>query len=160
VALTALDARLHLHGPEGGRRVRLAEFYLNPGSTPWRETVLSERELITAVECPSPAPHSAYVKIRDRAAFEFALVSAAAVVRPAAGGLSRVALALGGVAPRPWRLPEVEDALSNRPLTRRAISRAVDMVLSTQRPLERHAFKLELARRTAERALLMAAGLI
>src|SRR5262249_13259548 len=103
VALAALDAHLRLRGPEGEPRVRLTEFYLDPGDTPWRETVLADRELIVAVECQEPATSSAYVKVRDRASFEFALVSAAAVVEADSGWIRRVAIALGGVAARPWR---------------------------------------------------------
>jgi xanthine dehydrogenase YagS FAD-binding subunit len=159
VALMALDARVHLVGPGGERQIPLSELYLDPGSTPWRETTLAERELIVAIACPVPAPHSAYVKVRDRASFEFALVSAAAVVRSSAGGRSQIALALGGVAPRPWRLTGAEAMLAGRPLTRTAIEKAVHASLSSARALPGNAFKIPLARHAAVRAAAMAGGL-
>jgi xanthine dehydrogenase YagS FAD-binding subunit len=160
VALTSLDARVNLHGPAGIREVPLSEFYVDPGSTPWRETILGDRELITAIECPFRAPASAYVKVRHRASFEFAIVSAAAVVRQTATGRPQVGLVVGGVAPRPWRLREMEDALANRPLTRRAIERAVETIFQAHRDIPHSEFKVTLVRRAAERALLIAGGLI
>src|SRR5262249_28076593 len=141
VALAALDAHLRLRGPEGERRVRLNEFYLDPGDTPWRETVLADRELIVAVECQEPATSSAYVKVRDRASFEFALVSAGAVVEADSGWIRRVAIALGGVAARPWRLTSAELALTGRRLSRSAVRDALRTALSDARPLTGNVFK-------------------
>lgn len=161
VALTALDACLTLHGPEGERRLPLAELYLDPGETPWRETALAERELILAVEIPAEAmgASSAYVKVRDRAAFEFALVSAAAMVRLDAGRIAKVAIALGGVAPRPWRLHGAEARLIGQPLTEDAVAAALHVDFAAARPLRGNGFKVELARRAAERAMALAGGL-
>jgi xanthine dehydrogenase YagS FAD-binding subunit len=159
VGLAAVDAHLLLVGPQGERRVRLTDFYLDPGDTPWRETVLADRELIAAVECPAPALGSAYIKVRDRAAFEFALVSAAAAVDVDSGMISRLAIALGGVAARPWRLPDVEAAMVGRPLTRSALRAALDASLSDAAPLAGNAFKIDLARAAAERAVSVAGGL-
>jgi xanthine dehydrogenase YagS FAD-binding subunit len=159
VALTALDARLRLRGPDGERDVPLATFYLDPGDTPWRETVLTDRELVIEVECPAPATSSAYVKVRDRASFEFAVVSAAALVRIDGGVIAAIAIALGGVAPRPCRLALAERALTGQPLTRAAVGAAIRASLADARPLSGNAFKVDLARRTAERAVTAAGGI-
>jgi xanthine dehydrogenase YagS FAD-binding subunit len=159
VGLAALDAHIVLNGPDGERRVPLTAFYLDPGDTPDRETVLAARELIVAVDCPAAPPSSAYIKVRDRAAFEFALVSAAAVVDMKSGVVSRAAIALGGVAPRPWRLPDVEAALTGRPLTRSALRSALASGLSDARPLAGNGFKVDLARAAAERAVCVAGGI-
>jgi xanthine dehydrogenase YagS FAD-binding subunit len=159
VALAALDASLRLRGPAGERQITLGEFYLDPGETPWRETVLEERELIVAVDIPEPGRGSAYVKVRDRASFEFALVSAAAVVRINAARVSHIAIALGGVAPHPWRLARAEKALTGQQLTRAAITAAVRSSMSEARPLRSNGFKVDLVCRAAERAVALAGGM-
>src|SRR5262249_30695492 len=111
VALMALDATLELRGANGARRqVPLAEFYRLPGDTPHVETVLAPGELIEAVTvAASPAAHNShYLKVRDRASFEFALVSTAVAVETDGGAVRDIRVAAGGVGTRPWRLPEVE----------------------------------------------------
>ena len=120
VALLALDAIVLTEGPRGPRRIPLAEFYLLPGDTPQRETVLEHGELIVAVELPaSPlARRSAYLKVRDRASFEFALVSVAAALHLEDGVVREARLALGGVAPVPWRARAAEEALRGQRSTR------------------------------------------
>lgn len=158
VSLAALDARLRLIGPAGERRIPLTEFYLDPGETPRRETVLEDRELIAAVEIDVPAAPSAYVKVRDRASFEFALVSAAAVVGVEAGRIARIAIALGGVAPRPWRLIGAEAELRGVAWYGAAVREALHSNLAEARPLSGNGFKIELACRAAERAIALAGG--
>jgi xanthine dehydrogenase YagS FAD-binding subunit len=111
------------------------------------------------VGCTADGSSSAYVKIRDRASFEFALVSAAAVVRLESGTIAHIAVALGGVAPRPWRLTTAEVALTGGPLTGSAVSAAVRASLTAAHPLRNNAFKIDLARRAAERAVAIAGGL-
>jgi xanthine dehydrogenase YagS FAD-binding subunit len=162
VALIALDANLRLQGPDGERRLPLADFYLDPGDTPWRETMLAERELILAIDLPPSAEgtSSAYIKVRDRASFEFALVAAGVVLRVEAGIITKAAIALGGVAPRPWRLPRAEARLIGQPLTRDGIAGAVRAGVADARPLLGNAFKIELACRTAARAIAVAGGLL
>jgi xanthine dehydrogenase YagS FAD-binding subunit len=155
VALSAVDASLSLAGPDGTRNIRLQDFYLEPRNTPWIETALAPRELIVEVECTAAAS-SAYVKVRDRASFEFALVSAAAVIHIESGTIANIAIALGGVAPRPWRLTAAEHELTGRPMTGAAVSVAVRAALSAAQPLRDNAFKIELARRAAERAVAVA----
>ncbi|MFD2351068.1 FAD binding domain-containing protein [Nonomuraea ferruginea] len=113
VALTALDATVRLLGPGGERAVPIAGFYLLPGSTPDRETVMRPGELITRVDVPRTAlaGQSRYLKLRDRATFEFAVVSVAAALRTRGDVVRDVRLAFGGVGTRPWRDTRVEAAL-------------------------------------------------
>jgi xanthine dehydrogenase YagS FAD-binding subunit len=160
VALVALDAIVEISGPQGTRNVPLADFHLLPGTTPQVETQLAPGELITAVSVPASAwaRRSAYLKVRDRASFEFALASAA-VALAVEGGTIRVArVAVGGVGTKPWRLPQVEQALIGaqaRPdIFRAAAAKAADGA----RPLSRNAFKLPLVQRTVERALITVGG--
>jgi xanthine dehydrogenase YagS FAD-binding subunit len=159
VALSAVDAHLSLAGPDGTREIRLQDFYLEPGDTPWIETALAPRELIVDVECATDATSSAYVKVRDRASFAFALVSAATVIQIESGTIVNITITLGGVASRPWRLTGAERALRGRPLTRATVSAAVRAALSAAQPLRDNAFKIELARRAAERAVAIAGRL-
>ncbi len=123
VALAALDATVRLHGAAGARTVPLTEFYRLPGDHPEIETVLRPGELITAVALPAPsgAARSTYRKVRDRASYAFALVSVAAVLEVERGTVKDVRLALGGVAPRPWRATKAEGALRGKPATARRL---------------------------------------
>lgn len=149
VALTALDATVHLLGPDGYRAVPIAEFYLLPGSTPDRETALRPGELITRVDVPrSPlAANSRYLKLRDRATFEFAVVSVAAALRTSGRVIRDVRLAFGGVGTRPWRDTRVEAALRGRPLTDATIAGAGRVLVRDADPHEENGFKVELVQR-------------
>ena len=155
VALVALDASVALAGPAGTRRVKLADFYLLPGETPWRETVLAPGEIITAVELPAApwARRSHYLKLRDRASFEFALVSAAVALEVADGTVRTARVALGGVAPMPWRAAAVEAALVGQPAGRDAFTRAAAHAAEGATPASRNRFKVTLAQRAVARAL-------
>jgi xanthine dehydrogenase YagS FAD-binding subunit len=161
VALLALDAIVLTEGPRGPRRIPLAEFYLLPGDTPERETALEHGELIVAVELPvSPvARNSAYLKVRDRASFEFALVSVAAALHLEDGVVREARLALGGVAPVPWRAREADEALRNQSLNEDTIARAADAAVEGATPQPGNTFKVELARRAVVRALGVVGGL-
>src|ERR671935_745678 len=105
VAMAALEATIHVRGTKGERSIPIAEFHLLPGNTPHRETVLEPGDLITHVTLPPPIRGSKqlYLKLRDRASYEFALASAAVVLNIANGKLTRVRIALGGVGTKPWR---------------------------------------------------------
>ena len=151
VALAALDATLHLSGREGDRIVPLNAFYCLPGETPQIESVLRPGELITAVALPAlpMAAHSAYRKVRDRSSYAFALVSVAAALELAPDGSVRdVRLALGGVAPKPWRAFTAEAALRGQPATPDNFRAAAAAELSAAKPLRDNAFKIALAERT------------
>jgi len=161
VALAALDARVLLDGPEGARSVPLNDFYALPGEQPEIETVLRPHELIVAVEVPALpfAARSTYRKVRDRASYAFALVSVAAALDVDAGGTVRdVRIALGGVAPKPWRALKVEAALRGRPADAASFADAVEHELAGAVGLAGNDFKIELARRLIPAVLAELAG--
>ncbi len=161
VALAAFDAVVHVRGGDGAPTIPIGELHRLPGETPERDTTLRHDELITAIEIPlSPAAAaSEYVKVRERASYEFALTSAAAGLAVAGGRIGEARLALGGVAHRPWRLRRAEQALLGVAPSRDAFRRAVEADFLDARPLEHNVFKVELAKRTAVRALAIAGGL-
>ncbi|MFI9626056.1 FAD binding domain-containing protein [Streptomyces sp. NPDC052042] len=155
VALSALDATVLLHGPDGERTVPAAEFHRLPGDTPHRDTEVRPGELITRVTLP-PLPEGAgslYRKARDRASFAFALASVAAVLSVRDGRIAHAALAFGGLAHRPWRARTAERVLRGAPATEETFARAADAELAGARPLRHNAFKVGLARSLAVDAL-------
>ncbi|MFC9056423.1 FAD binding domain-containing protein [Streptomyces sp. NPDC057074] len=160
VAFAALEARVHMLGPDGERTVAFADFLLRPGSTPNREQTVQPGELITAVEIPAfPRPlHSGYLKVRDRQSYEFALTSAAVALHVRGGVIREAKVAAGGVGTVPWKLPAVEQHLiGERPseaLWAAAAAKAVDGA----RPLSHNRFKVELLKRTVERQLRIVGG--
>ena len=161
VALMALDATLELRGANGARRqVTLAEFYRPPGDTPHIETVLTPGEMIEAVTVADSraARNSHYLKVRDRASFEFALVSAAVALETDGGTVRDIRVAAGGVGTHPWRLPEVEAALHGATLSDGALREASARAGVGARPTEQNKFKLTLLRRTVLRALQTASA--
>jgi xanthine dehydrogenase YagS FAD-binding subunit len=160
VALAALDAAVELRGaPQPGasaiRTVPLREFHLVPGDTPEHETVMLPGEIITAVLVPpeTGGQRSHYLKIRDRASFEFALVSAAVVVTLDGGHIQSARIAMGGVGTKPWRLPAVEAALTDAPVTPAALAAAAVHAADGTHPLAQNAFKILLMQRVLVRAL-------
>ncbi len=156
VALVALDAQVHILGPDGARTLPLVDLHRLPGDEPERDTVLAHGELITAVELP-PLPfavRSRYRKVRDRASYAFALVSVAAALDVADGVVRDVRLALGGVAHKPWRAWQAEAALRGAPATEETFRRAADAELAAAQPLPGNAFKVPLARTLIVRTLL------
>jgi xanthine dehydrogenase YagS FAD-binding subunit len=150
VALAALDAIVHLRGSSGERTIALTELHRLPEDHPEIETALEPGELITAVELPPSelAAHSTYRKVRDRASYAFALVSVAAALELDGDSVADVRLALGGVAPKPWRAWRAEEALRGSPATEKSFLEAADAELAEARPLAGNAFKVDLARRT------------
>src|SRR6201995_435623 len=150
VALAALDAVVHLREASGERTVDLCDLHRLPDDRPDIETVLEPGELITAVELPPPNPgeRSTYRKVRDRSSYAFALVSVAAALELVGDAIADARVALGGVAPKPWRAWRAEEALRGRPATEATFLEAADAELADARPLAGNAFKVELARRT------------
>jgi xanthine dehydrogenase YagS FAD-binding subunit len=154
VAMAALDARVHVLGPDGERLVPAAELHRLPGDHPEDDTVLRHGELITAVDLPpsSVAARSRYRKVRDRASYAFALVSVAAVVDVANGVVSDARIALGGVAHKPWRATRAEQALRGATASDDAFQAAADAELADAAPVDGldggNAFKIPLLRRT------------
>jgi xanthine dehydrogenase YagS FAD-binding subunit len=155
VALVALDAVVHIQGRNGERTVPVGEFHLLPGHTPHLETVVQSGELITYVTVPnSPfAARSAYVKLRDRASYEFALASAAAALALEGRRIRAVRLVLGGVATKPWRSPEAERVLDGATADEPTLRAAAEAAMTGATPHRYNAFKIELAKRAIVRAL-------
>jgi xanthine dehydrogenase YagS FAD-binding subunit len=148
VAMAALDAVVRMQGPDGPRSIPISELHRLPGDSPERDTTLAHGELITAVELPPVAGHSAYRKVRDRASFAFALVSVAAVLDVADGIIADVRIALGGVAHKPWRAHTAEAQLRGGPAIEDAFQEAAKAELDPATPTEENAFKVPLARNT------------
>jgi len=117
VALMALDAVVQIQGSTGERSIPITEFHLLPGDTPHLETVLEHGEMITAVDLPAMpfAWRSHYLKVRDRASYAFALVSAAVVLEIDGEVIRNARIALGGVGTKPWRSLEAEEVLVSAP---------------------------------------------
>lgn len=150
VALAALDAVVHLQGGDGERQVPFNDFYLLPADHPERETVLRPGELVTALAIPALAfgANATYRKVRDRASYAFALVSVAAALEIEDGVVKDVRLALGGVAPRPWRALTLEQMLRGQPAVAAHFEAAARAEMADARPLRDNAFKVALAQRT------------
>ena len=160
VALAALDAVVRIDGPDGGRDVPIGQFHRLPGATPWIDTVLRPGELIVAVTLPPSrfAAASHYLKARDRTSYAYALVSVAAGLEIEDGVVRSAALALGGVALKPWRVPEADAWLVGRPAAAGSFEAAADLVLRGAQAYEHNEFKIPMARRCVVRSLTLAAG--
>jgi xanthine dehydrogenase YagS FAD-binding subunit len=156
VALAALDATVIVRGQKGERRIPFTDFHRLPSSTPERDNVLDRGDLIVAIEMPTTAEAHAshYLKVRDRASYEFALVSAAAALAMDGRRIRSVRLAMGGVAHKPWRLTAAESGLRGISLDDiDGLQSAIAESFVDARPLAHNAFKVELAQRVALRAL-------
>jgi xanthine dehydrogenase YagS FAD-binding subunit len=161
VALAAFDAVLTLENTKGKqRRVPVTEFYLLPGKTPQKETVLEPGELIVAVTIPSAAhaQRSAYLKVRERASYAYALASAAVGLDVQGGTIRSARVALGGVGAQPWRSREAEKVLTGAPATEATFKAAAAAALRGVQPREHNAYKVELAQNTLVRALQQVAA--
>ncbi len=162
VPLVALDAVVEIEGPSGTREVPLRDFHLLPGATPTRENVLTRSELVVALRLPAEAAsfaaHSRYMKLRERTSYAFAVVSAAAGLRVEDGLIVEARLALGGVAAKPWRAEGAEVSMIGLRPDSNVFRHAARIALADAMPSGRNAFKIELARRIAQRALERAAA--
>ncbi|BBZ30228.1 hypothetical protein MMAD_45230 [Mycolicibacterium madagascariense] len=161
VALVALDAVLLLRDGNGDRRIPLAQFFREPGSTPDQEHDLRPGELIVGVEVPTGPQtiRSGYLKVRDRQSYEFALTSAAVALDIAGNTVKTARVAVGGVATVPWRLPAVEQALVGRPITPGLWHDAASHAADGAKPLSDNGFKIQLVQRVVERQLSAVAAL-
>lgn len=158
VALMALEATIVIKGPGGEREVAIDDFFLLPGSTPHIENVLKPGDLIThvVVKPIPPGSKSVYLKLRDRASYEFALASAAVIVQVENGKVSRARIAMGGVGTKPWRSPEAEKSLSGSAVNEANFRKAAEEALRNAKPQSHNKFKVELAKRCVSHALKMA----
>jgi xanthine dehydrogenase YagS FAD-binding subunit len=155
VAISALDAVIVTSGKKGERRIPINDFYLLPGNHPERENVLEHGELITAVELP-PIPYaknSHYIKVRDRASYAFAMVSAAVALDIQNSQIAHVRIAMGGVGTKPWRAYDAEKHLIGKAPNTQLYREAAEIALNGAKPYSDNAFKIELAKRTVVRAL-------
>ena len=155
VAMVALEAVIDVEGPKGKRTIPIADFHKLPGETPHIENALEPDELVTFVDLPKPVAgaRSVYLKLRDRASYEFALASAAVVVRVEGGRIRYARVAMGGVGTKPWRSHEAETALMGKTPSQEVFRAAAEAALAKARPRTDNAFKVELANRCMVRAL-------
>ena len=158
IAMAALEAIIHVQGPKGSRAIPFGDFHVLPGNTPHRETLLEPGDLITHVTLPAPIRGSKqlYLKLRDRASYEFALASAAVVISITGQNVTRARIALGGVGTKPWRSPEAEAVLVGQAANGANFRRAAEAALRNAKPQSENAFKIELAKRCLTHALQMA----
>jgi len=158
VALAALEAVITVNGASGTRNISIADFHLLPGTTPHIETALNPGDLITQVTLPAARPKSkqVYLKLRDRASYEFALASAAIVAEVEDGKFTYIRVALGGVATKPWRSHEAEEALLHHPADAATFRHAAEAALRDAHPQSENGFKVELAKRSITHALTLA----
>jgi xanthine dehydrogenase YagS FAD-binding subunit len=161
VALVALDAVVVARNEGGERRIAIADFYRQPGTTPQQEHTLRPGELIVAVDVPigTEARRSGYLKVRDRESYDFALASAAVALDFAAGTVRTARVAVGGIATVPWRLPAVESALRGQPVSAEVFRNAASLAADGAKPLSENGFKVELVKRTVERQLATVAAI-
>jgi len=172
VALACLDGRAEVIGPKGRRTIEMTEFHLSQEEARAEhaklaprlhetqvESRLAPQEVIVSYRIPiADGERSAYVKVRERDSYEYALVSAAAALRLVDGKIDRVRIALGSVAQRPWRLSVAEKALQGAAPTKQSVLPAILKALEPARPLEHNRYKVTLAANAAARAIVLAAG--
>jgi len=154
VALTALEATIVIQGTKGERSVAIDDFFLLPGDTPQRETVMEPGDLITHVlPKPQQGVRSHYLKLRDRASYEFALASAAVVIGMHDNKIATARIAMGGIGTRPWRSRDAEHVLAGQQPSAQLFDQAAQALLADAKPQRGNAFKRELARRCLVQAL-------
>jgi len=160
VALVALDSILTLESPQGGREVKLEDFYLLPGNTPDKEHDIRPGEMITEIFVPHKgwASRSGYLKIRDRESYEFALTSAAVALDLDGSTIRDARIAVGGVGTKPWSLPVVVEALKGKTANRQTFAAATDQATEGARALSQNGFKVPLVKKTIIRALSEVGG--
>ena len=162
VPLAALDAVVEVTGARGPREIAFADFHRLPGDTPERETALEPGEIVLALRLPAAAAafrgNARYLKVRERTSYAFALASAAAALRLDAGRIVEARLALGAVAAKPWRVRAAEDLMAGEAPGADLFARAAAVAMEGAEPSGANAYKIELARRTAVRALTLAAA--
>lgn len=161
VAMLALDAVVVARDASGERRIRLSDLFRQPGDSPEQEHNLRPGELIVAIEVPvgPEARRSGYLKVRDRASYEFALASAAVALDIGGGIIRSARVAVGGVGTVPWRLPAVEAALRGRPPNADVFSGAAASAAEGAKPLRENGFKVALLKRAVEKQLAIVAAM-
>ena len=155
VAMVAIGATVHVQGPKGKRDIAFADFHLLPGDTPWKEHALEPDEMIThlTLDAPMPGSRSAYLKLRDRTSYQFALASSAVILALDGNTVRDIRIALGGVTTKPWRTPEAEAVLRGKPLSEALIRDAAAAAMSAAVSYGQNAFKIPLGQQAVIRNL-------
>ena len=158
IALAILDAVIHVQGPSGQRAIPWKDFFRLPGATPEIDNTLERHELILGIELPPStfAGHSWYLKVRDRHSYAFALVSVAAGLEIKNGVIERAALAMGGVASRPWRVHKAEESLVGKRPSPEAFHVAAELAMEGAKPLSQNGYKVNLGKHSIVRTLRLA----
>jgi xanthine dehydrogenase YagS FAD-binding subunit len=161
VALTALEAKVHIRGPKGDRTIHFTDFHRLPGDHPEIDNTLRKGELIMAVDLPQPAfkDHVYYLKIRDRSSFAFALVSVAVALQMDGGTIKEARLVMGGVAHKPWRLQTAEAFLKGKAASEDNFQQAAQLAMQGARAYQYNQYKLKLAPNAIRQALAKASGM-
>ena len=159
VALAVLDAVVRVSGPDGERAIAFADYHRLPGDQPWRDNTLRPGELVTAIDLPAEdfTRNYTYLKLRDRLSYAFALVSVAVAMRLDGDTIAEARVALGGVAHKPWRKPEIEKQLRGTTPSAHAFGAFADALLAGAVGQGENDFKIPLARKAIVRALKQAA---
>ncbi|NBB10349.1 xanthine dehydrogenase family protein subunit M [Pseudomonas sp. SLFW] len=155
VAMAAIGAKVEVQGPKGSRSVDFLDFHLLPGSTPWKEHALQDDELITHVVLDAPLANSksGYLKLRDRASYQFALASSAVILVMDGNTVREARIAMGGVGTKPWRALEAERALKGATLTPQNMEKAAALALQGAKPYRHNAYKIALGQQAIVRNL-------
>jgi xanthine dehydrogenase YagS FAD-binding subunit len=155
VAMAAIGATVHVQGPNGARDIDFLDFHLLPGDTPWKEHALNDGEMITHVTLDAPLPHSrsAYLKLRDRASYQFALASSAVIVVLDGQTIRDARIAMGGVGTKPWRAKRAESALKGQPATQATFQQAAAIAMQGARSYGQNGFKIALGQQAIVRNL-------
>lgn len=155
VAMAAIGAKVEVEGPKGKRSINFLDFHLLPGSTPWQEHALLDDELITHVllDAPLAGSRSGYLKLRDRASYQFALASSAVILAMDGDTVREARIALGGVGTKPWRALEAERALQGATLTPQNIEKAAALAMQGAKPYRHNAYKIALGQQAVVRNL-------
>ena len=159
VALSVLDAVVQTTGPRGNRSIPFVDFHRLPGNTPQFDTILQQGELITSIDLPDFKGRSHYLKVRERASYAYALVSCAITMEMQGENMSRVRIALGSVAHKPWRAREAEAMLAGKTASETLFREAARAAFADAKPLEHNAYKIPLGRNTLVCALMETSGL-
>ena len=159
VALSALDAVVRVRGPKGERAIPFAEFHRLPGDRPERDTVLEPDELIISVDLPAFSGRSHYLKVRERASYAYAMVSAGVALEMDGPNIRRARITLGSVAHKPWRAREAEQMLAGKKPDAALFRQAAEAAFVGAKPLAHNAYKISMGKNALTRCLMETAGL-
>ena len=158
-ALVALDAKIKIAGPSGEKTISLEKFFVTPQVNARRENILGPADIVTEIQVPLPKAGSKgyYFKVRERQAWDHAIVSVATVVQSAGGAVRDARVVLGGVAPIPWRVPKAEESLRGKAIDDGAAQKAAEIALDGAKPMKDNVYKIELAKNLVRRAIVASA---